>query len=320
MGKGKLRAFKINLLNESQEYFAGSYIEGNVFLELSKEMIPVKSIKVRLSGMARVQWRDQHGINGGRTYRNFERICRLTWTIWRNEGIGQQQATTTGLPAGQYEFPFKIQIPADLELPTSFEGPCGAVRYSVIAGITRSQETKLKHATAEGIVVKDTVNTNITDLIYPLSNFRQKMVRTFWHTYGSASLLIMTDKGGYCPGEFIAFTVKVENQSTKQINAIYTSLVQTANYHGHCVSIFQGSHQKNSSAKRILQSIEGSGIPAGKTGQWSNGLMLVPDTPATTEGHHIIVLSYAVDVTLVFHKADNLNLQIPITIGTNYSI
>ena len=119
--------------------------------------------------MARVQWRDQHG---GRKFRNSERMCRLTWTIWTNEGNYQQQATGTGLQAGQYEFPFKIQIPTDLELPTSFEGPCGAVRYSVIAGITRSRETKLKHATAEGIIVKNIVNTNIPDLIYPLSNFR----------------------------------------------------------------------------------------------------------------------------------------------------
>ena len=110
----------------------------------------MKSIKVRLSGMARVRWKDQYGINGGRTYRNSEGMCRLTWTIWRNEGSGQQQATSIGLPAGQYEFPFKIQIPAELELPTSFESPCGP--YSVISGKTRSQETKLKHATAKGIL------------------------------------------------------------------------------------------------------------------------------------------------------------------------
>ena len=232
------------------------------------------------------------------------------------KAIINNKQTGTGLQAGQYEFPFKIQIPTDLELPTSFEGPCGAVRYSVIAGITRSRETKLKHATAEGIIVKNIVNTNIPDLIYPLSNFRQKVVRTFWHTYGSASLLIMTDKGGYCPGEFIAFTVKVENQSTKQIDAIYTSLVQTVNYCGQCVSILQGSYQNNHGVQRIIQRIEGSGISAGKTGQWSNGLLLVPDAPPTTGGRHIITLSYAVDVTLVFHKADNLSIQIPITIGT----
>ena len=126
----------------------------------------------------------------------------------------------------------------------------------------------------------------------------------------------MTDKGGYCPGEFIAFTVKVENQSTKQINAIYTSLVQTVNYCGQCVSILQGSYQTNHGVQRIIQRIEGSGISAGKTGQWSNGLLLVPDAPPTTGGCHIITLSYAVDVTLVFHKANNLNIQIPITIGT----
>ena len=42
MIKGKPKDFRINLFNASQKYFAGSDIEGNVFLELSKDMIPVK--------------------------------------------------------------------------------------------------------------------------------------------------------------------------------------------------------------------------------------------------------------------------------------
>lgn len=154
------------------------------------------------------------------------------------------------------------------------------------------------------------------DLTYPLSNFRQKLVRTFWHTYGSASMLIIIDRSGYCPGEFIAINVKVENQSTKDINAIHASLVQTVKYCGHCVSILQDNHQKTRSVSRIIRRIEGSGIPAEKTGHWHNGLLPVPVTSPTADGHHIINLSYAVDMTLVFDKAGNLNLRVPVTVGT----
>ena len=75
MVKGKPTVFKINLSSVSQQYYAGSDIEGNVFLELSKEMAPVKSIKVQLSGMAMVQWRGE----GGRVV--YKRICRITQTI-----------------------------------------------------------------------------------------------------------------------------------------------------------------------------------------------------------------------------------------------
>ena len=57
MAKGKLKAFRINLFDEGKEYCAGSYIEGNVFLELSEDMVPMKSIIIQLCGMANVSWR-----------------------------------------------------------------------------------------------------------------------------------------------------------------------------------------------------------------------------------------------------------------------
>ena len=143
----KLKLFKINLLNERQTYSAGLEIEGNVLLELSKEdMVPVKSIIIQLNGVSSVQWNESNVDGRGiSTYTNSDSICRLAWTIWRNEGSCQQQASSTGLPAGQHQFPFKIQIPADLALPTSFKSVFGVIQYSLIAGITKSQDTNLKH-------------------------------------------------------------------------------------------------------------------------------------------------------------------------------
>ena len=320
MVKGKPKDFRINLYNANQTYFAGSDIEGNVFLELSKDMIPVKSIKIQFSGTAEVHWSEDFGENE-KIYRNSEGICRLTWTIWTNEDNPRQQAAASvGLSAGRYEFPFKIQIPADLALLTSFEGLYGVIKYSVIAGITRTRDTKMKHAIAERITVKDIVDTNVPDLIHLLSNFRQREVHTFWHTYGSVSLLMMIDKGGYCPGECITVNVKVENQSTTHIDAMHTSLVQTANYCGQYVNIFRRRNEKNRQVRRIVQRIEGGGIPAGNTAHWNNGILPVPVIPPTTDGQHIIKLSYTVDVTLTFHKADNVNMQIPVTIGTTRTV
>ena len=103
MVKGKLKAFRINFINESQEYCAGSLIEGNVLLKLSKDVVPVKSIVMQLSGMANVKWKVAHG-EAAYVYRNSEGICRLEWTIWANEG----HVVGAGLSTGQYEFPFKI--------------------------------------------------------------------------------------------------------------------------------------------------------------------------------------------------------------------
>ena len=247
-------------------------------------------------------------------YRNSENICKLAWTIWKNEGSCQQQGVRVGLSAGQYEFPFNIQIPADQALLTSFEGLHGSIRYSLIAGITKPKETKLKHTTKQGIKVKNTVNTNVPRLMLPLATNVQNAVRGSWRNHGSASVSLTINKGGFYPGEFIGINVKVENQSTKQVNVICASLVRTVTYYGQ----LKFSHSHEQTIRRvsdIIQGIEGSGIPAGKTAHWTNGLLPVPITPPTTDGHHIM-LSYALDVTLVYHKADNINVQIPVTLGT----
>ena len=315
MLKGKLKAFRINLFNEDKEYCAGSYIEGNVFLELSKDMVPMKSIIIQLSGMANVSWRVSYTGQGSNVYRNSEDICTLAWTIWTNEGCGQQQDVCAGLSTGQYEFPFNIQIPADQALLTSFEGLHGSIRYSLIAGITKSEESKLKYTTKQGIKVKNTVNTNVPRLMLPSSTNVQNTVRGTLHNHGSASLSLTINKGGYYPGEFIGINVKVENQSTKQVSAICVSLVRTVTFHGQLrFSLLR--QQKSCCVINVIQNIEGSGIPAGKTVHWTNGLLPVPITPPTTDGHHIIMLSYALNVTLVYHKADDVNVQIPVTIGT----
>ena len=316
MGKSKPKVFKINLFNQTQAYSGGSYIEGNVFIELSKDMVPVTSIKIQLSGTARVNWSEQNGQNRN-TYRNSEGICRLTWIIWRNESSSQQQASSVGLAAGHYEFPFKVQIPTDLTLLTSFESSHGVIRYSLIAGITKSDENKLEHTIAVGINVKGIVNINVPRLMQSLTKFEEKMVRTTWRSFGLTSLSVTINKGGYYPGEFIATNVKVENQSTKQVAAIQILLVQKVTYNGQLqVLCFQ--RQKIHPISRIVQTIEGSGIPAGQTGNWNNGILPVPVIPPTTDhdGQHIINVSYAVEVVLNFHNAGNLSARIPVVIGS----
>ena len=73
MGKGKPKDFKIILFNAGQIYSAGSAIEGKVFLELSKNMVPVKSIVITLSGQSVVNWRERMGENSV-NFRNTEDI------------------------------------------------------------------------------------------------------------------------------------------------------------------------------------------------------------------------------------------------------
>ena len=298
MMEGKPTTFSVNLFTESQEYWVGSEIEGNVFLEVSKEMMPIKAIKLVLSGVAHVIFSDGN-IQGSTVYSNSEDICTVIWTIWSNDNnYYQEQVFSTSLSAGRYKFPFKIHLPSDLALPASYESTNGFIRYSLIASISRSQEEKLEHTATEAITIKSIVNTNVPQLMQPMS------------------LSVTIDRGVYRPGELIAINVKAENQSTKRIKSVCACLVQTVTYCGQAKSLFGSKHQRKYRINRIIHKIEGPGIAAGETGCWNDELLLIPATLSTIAGHHIIQLLYTVDVTLLFHKADKLNVLIPITIGT----
>lgn len=314
---GRLKAFSISLFGECQKYWVGSEIKGSVYLKLSKEM-PMKAIKLVLSGVAHVTFSDGN-IQGSTIYSNSEDICTVTWTLWDNECSQQQQVLGDGLPAGQHEFPFAVQIPTDLALPTSFESGNGFIRYSLIAGISRYEETKLEHHVAEVIMMKSMVDARVPHLMQPLSNFNQRTMHSFWHNYGPVSLSVIINRGGYCPGESISIKLKAENQSTRRVTTIQACLVQTVTYCGRARSLLDGhKHLKNYCTSRIIQSIEGSGIAAGETGYWNDKLLLIPlhITPSTIGGHHVITLSYSVDVILVLNKTHKLNVVIPVTIGT----
>ena len=122
---------------------------------------------------------------------------------------------------------------------------------------------------------------------------------------------------GYYPGKSISINVKLENQSSTQVNNIQASLAQDATY---TITKFTPNYQNprtyhwegprtfvtKKGSKRIIQKIESSGIPLGKTGGWNNELMPIPAISPTTIGDDIIVLSYAVDISAVIHKAGSL--------------
>jgi len=213
MFKSKLKVLRISLFNEDQEYSPGSYIEGNVFLELSKEMIPVKSIKLQFSGTARVRYKQRvPDSRDSVVLKNSEEIRGFTCTIWRNEGSCQQQAASVGLSVGQYEFPFKIQIPADLALITSFkDAHTGSfIRYSMIAGISRSQEEELEHTSnAVAITIKDIVDVNVPHLMQP--KYKVNGYRHAW-SHGSTLVSVTLNKQGYCPEEYVAFNHRQRNR------------------------------------------------------------------------------------------------------------
>ena len=105
-------------------YFGGQTIWGKVVISSNTKMTNIENIRVKLTGFADVHWtefNDEHVYH----YRNHEEYLKNEIVI--HNGY---------LPVGLHAFPFSFILPANL--PSSFEGQHGHVRYYVETKLVRS--------------------------------------------------------------------------------------------------------------------------------------------------------------------------------------
>ncbi|KAK7473577.1 hypothetical protein BaRGS_00035180 [Batillaria attramentaria] len=91
-------------------------------------------IRLRFEGKAYVHWTERHSTGSGKNRRTTTRHYSATEQYFNQDvlmfGIWPGQGSdTTKLPAGRHTFPFCFVLPPNL--PSSFEGAHGYVRYSV---------------------------------------------------------------------------------------------------------------------------------------------------------------------------------------------
>ncbi|XP_065905136.1 arrestin domain-containing protein 3-like [Dysidea avara] len=302
---GKPKIFVITLAGNNPVYFAGSNIDGNITLELS-EPKKMQGISIVLSGLAYVHWTEQRTTGSGdnrRTetvhYSDSETILNpVSIQLWGNGKDSQE------LAAGRYEFPFKFQLPSNLVLPTSYESHTGYIRYALTSTISRSW--KFNHTTKRAITVNEIVDINTPQLATQLSSSNEKTLCCLCCASGPISLSVTTDRGGYCSGESIAISTEAENHSNRRVTAVRASLKRIVVYYAR-------GHSR--AFTNVVQRIEGPGIEAGGTSNWSNELLPIPATVPCIGSCRILNLSYVLNVTLALPRAIDLHVTIPVTIG-----
>ena len=196
-----------------------------------------------MRGTAFVTWKDQkieRLVTGGYQYisiicTNSETTLELSMELWdvagnrtTPDGAPRQLA---GLPSGDHKFPFKLQLPAnlDLKLPSSLEtGGLCFIRYILTAGISQKKLFKFDHVVTKTLSISACIDVNVPKLLRPLSGSQEK---TACCMSGSTALTVQTDRLGYCPGESIAISVEVENLRATGTYARAT-LKQKIQYYG----------------------------------------------------------------------------------------
>ena len=168
-----------------------------------------KYIAIGLYGAAKVCW--EVGGSENRSSTNHIEYVRKESVVW-----SLQNSPTNNLPIGEHTFSFEFQLPQNI--PNSFEGACGHVRYHV--GMTVSRTGLLKHdnlKAAYPITVKKR-----PDILRLFQN--PKIVTTvenlslFWHKLGSITATCELPHTGFSPGESIPYTIHVKNESSRNIH------------------------------------------------------------------------------------------------------
>ncbi|XP_072537316.1 arrestin domain-containing protein 3 [Salminus brasiliensis] len=195
-----------NAINERNTFSNGDVLTGQLIVEVSKKTT-IKSLTIKAKGKASVAWTETHGEQQV-TYWDEEKYFSQTESILPNENSNGSFT----LSPGRHTFPFVVQLPSN-DLPSSFKGESGKVKYHLLAQLSRSLRVPSKAKTEFAFVSRP-------DALLPVAMAPQYGVKdrnvTFFAS-GNISMNIFLEKTGYQQGEHLIVKGEIVNSSTRKI-------------------------------------------------------------------------------------------------------
>lgn len=307
---GKLNIFEISLSNFQGVYYAGQNVMGHLTVELNAEM-SMRGIRLKFDGKAYVHWTESHTTGSGKHRRTTTRHYSaseqyfnqevLLYGIWPGQG-----SETTKLPVGRHTFPFSFTLPPNL--PSSFEGAHGYVRYS-IKGII-DKPWKFDHTTKRAFTVICILDLNADPASQaPVQGQNQKMICCLCCATGPIVAEFNLERRGYVPGEAISLYANIRNNSDRVMDKSYVDL--------RMITTFHATSKSRSVVKEVGRLIEGP-IAEGQSFSWEGQKFVIPPVPPSyLVGCRIIDIRYILQLN-VDPAGPALDLEVPleIIIGT----
>ena len=237
-------------------------------------------------------------------YRNSE----YTNTEYRNSEVYAdiiQEVLGVNLSPGQTLIPFTMRLPANI--PSSFYGDYGCVRYTVRASIMDRHGAVCHYQVERAIMINGILELNTNNA----ARDTESSGSVGWKD-GVLSATLKVNKTSYINGDVICFSSSVENKKINNLGIVYISLVEIATY--------RTLHAEKKLNREILRLYYDSRILAETTDTWE-GTLILPILPPTALGGNcvIIEISYQLELTLdPVGSAPPLMVKLPIIIGTKY--
>lgn len=221
----------------------------------------------------------------------------------------QSSSTPIEMPPGVTTYSFACMLP--LQLPSSFEGKYGNIRYSCKAVLDRPWKTDKEFRLSFSVIKTEDLNLVSPSLYVPIKN---EIVRHFYCCcfkskpfYMSASLPFT----GFVPGQTIEITLNLNNQSNVDIEGTKVSLERNTQY------ISQTPRKKIRFEVLPVKDVFGAGVRACGSAEIRISLTVPPIPPTNVKYCRVIVSSYHLKIMAKVTGAHkNPHLSIPITVGT----
>jgi hypothetical protein len=299
--------FYIEVQNGDKPFYPGQKIEGKVILHCQKQIKPLK-IYLTFTGRASVAWTQTTFGRGEVTYFAKEKYFRVEVDLWVREN-GQEQ-----LHPGTYEWPFSYKLPLTLPSSCVIEDSHGDIRYWLEAQIDLHTPFRVRYATAQFVfTVLECVDLNLAeeDLTLPRRSEGQKVLCCLCCKSGPLTLAVSTNRGGYCAGENILVTARLENGTNKEIRKLKATLYRFTALLG------QNGTQVRFSCSVVNEIQTSSRVPAGEVFEWNQNPLFIPACPPSSRTCKIFHIEYFLEFVVVAPAFSfNLHVRIPIVIGT----
>ncbi|CCD64824.1 Arrestin C-terminal-like domain-containing protein [Caenorhabditis elegans] len=322
------------IFNQPDEVFhPGKPISGRVVLSTTKEKYKARAVNIKILGLAHTSWTDTERVRkvnaeGKETYEtkivnysanvNYLDYSLLLWAS--SDGSNE-------LAAGEYAWPFSYTLP--INVPPSFEGKYGYLRYSVTAEIDRPW--RVDKDKKRCITVSPLIDLNvIPHALTQINDQASENLGCCCFTKGYLELRVNIPKTGFVPGETVPMNIHILNHSSVPVTKVKAKIIQqckfiayrngtTVTYDGGYETSTSGMLQETQHDTRtvVKQGLEMKVAPRNEH-KFAMELRLPSVTPTINQFSPVITVEYIVQ----FHVetsttcGGNVDCEMSILIGT----
>ncbi|KAH9509547.1 hypothetical protein Btru_046127 [Bulinus truncatus] len=282
----RIELFELHFSQANSIYIAGQSVSGSVVIKLAKETW-INSIDIKFIGRARSKWDVPNG-ESSKHYQAQEIYIDSEYQLYKSRG------QTDNTPAGMHVFPFDFTLPVDV--PSSFEGRRGFVRYMCIVTMDRGWKGVLQME-QDLTVIRHLDLSTVPGASLPQHLEKEQMYEGCCCDSGNVYVHLWLQKSGFVPGEPLHYDILVSNKATSSICGVVLSLFQTVRYTGYSDSLFSSGNPKyHDKINNWVLFETDDEIGAGKACQYVNFCTIPAVAPSLLEGCNIIDIMYEIQV------------------------